>query len=77
MIPGHDNPKKRRAVFGGYIHSNIVALNIKLFTRYVRRHPSKKINIKKLLESFLDASESHKTSANLSVRAYFRQFSDW
>ena len=58
-------------------YSNTVALNTGLFTRYVRRDPSKKINTKKLPESFLDASESHKTSANLSVRAYFRQFSDW
>ena len=39
--------------------------------------PEKKINTKKLVENFLDASESHKTSANLSVRAYFWQFSDW
>ena len=59
------------------IYSNIVALNTRLFTRYVRRHPSKKINNKSYLKSFSHASESHKTSANLSVRDYFRQFSDW
>ena len=35
------------------IYSNIVALNTKLFTRYLRRHPSKKINTKKLLEKLL------------------------
>ena len=29
------------------------------------------------MKSFLGASESHRTSANLSVRAYFRQFFDW
>ena len=34
------------------IYSNIVALNTKLFTRYVRRHPSKTINTKKLLDKF-------------------------
>ena len=32
------------------IYSNIVVLNTKLFTRYVRTHPSKKINTKKLPE---------------------------
>ena len=32
------------------IYSNIVALNTRFFTRYMRRHPSKKINTKKLLE---------------------------
>ena len=30
------------------IYSNIVALNTWLFTRYVRRHPSKKINYRKV-----------------------------
>ena len=39
--------------------------------------PVKRLTPKGYLKSFLDASESHKTSANLSVRAYFRQFSDW
>ena len=29
------------------------------------------------LESFSDVSESHKTSANSSVQAYFRKFPDW
>ena len=43
----------------------------------VRRHPSEKISTNKYLKRFLDASESLETSANLSVRAYFRQFSDW
>ena len=75
VIPDHENPQKRRTMFGGY--SNIVAFSTKLFTRHVRRHPSKKINTKKLPEKLLDASESYKTSANLSIRAYFRQFSDW
>ena len=56
------------------IYSNIVALNTRLFARFVRRHPSKQINTKKLPEKFLDASENHKTSANLSVRDYFWQF---
>ena len=32
------------------IYSNIAALNTKLFTRYVRRHPSKNINTTKLRE---------------------------
>ena len=63
--------------FLAVIYSNIVTLNTKLFTKYVKRHPSKKINTKKLPEKLLDASESHKTSAGLSVRAYFPQFSDW
>ena len=39
--------------------------------------PVKRLTPKIYLESFLDASESHKTSANLSVRAYFQQFSNW
>ena len=59
------------------IHSNIVALNTRLLTRYVRRHPSKSLTPKRYLKSFSDASESHKTSTNLFVRVNFRQFSDW
>ena len=39
--------------------------------------PVKRLTPKNYLKSFLDVSDSHKTSANLSVRAYFRQFSDW
>ena len=39
--------------------------------------PVQRLTPKSYLKSFLDASESHETSANLSVRAYFRQFSDW
>ena len=49
VIPGHGNPQKRRTMLG-VIYSNIVALNTILFTRYVRKHPSKKINTKKLPE---------------------------
>ena len=30
------------------VYSNIVAFNTRLFTRYVRRHPSEKINTKKV-----------------------------
>ena len=39
--------------------------------------PVKRLTPNSYLTSFSDASESHKTWANLSVRAYFRQFSDW
>ena len=78
VIPGHRNPQKRRTMFGSYLFKyNNIALNTRLFTRYVRKHPSKNINTIKLLEKFLDASERHKTSTNSSVRDYFRQFSDW
>ena len=59
------------------IYSNIIPLNTKLFTKYLRRHPSKHIRTKDHLKSFPDASKSHKRSTNLSDRAYFRQFSDW
>ena len=59
------------------IYSNILALNTRLFTRYVRRHPSNKINTKKLPEKLVRCLREPKTSANLSVQAYFRQFSDW
>ena len=37
----------------------------------------KRLTPKSYLKSFLGASKSNKTSANLSVRDYFRQFSDW
>ena len=56
VIPGHVNHLKSPGIDqkGGQclavIYSNIVALNTKLFTRYVRRHPGKKINTKKLPE---------------------------
>ena len=46
MIPGYRIGGQCLAV----IYLNIVALNTILFTRYVRRHPSKKINTKKLPE---------------------------
>ena len=76
VIPSQGNPR-----WGGHcltvIYSNIVPLNTKLFTKYLRRHPSKHICTRKLPESFPDASKSHKTSTNLSYRAYFRQLSDW
>ena len=49
VIAGDGNPQKRWTMFGG-IYSNIVALNTRPFTRYVRRHPSKRINTKKLPE---------------------------
>ena len=39
--------------------------------------PVKRLTPKSYRKSFSDASENHKTSADLSVRAYFRQFSDW
>ena len=77
VIPGHGNLQKRWTMFGGYLFKYF-CVKYQLFTRFVRRHPSKKhLTPKSYLKSFLDASESHKTSANLSVRAYFRQFSDW
>ena len=56
------------------IHSNIVALNTRLSTRYVRRHPSEKINTKSHLKSFLDTSESHETSANFPFQIAFGSF---
>ena len=37
------------------IYSNIVVLNTKRFTRYVKKHPSKKINTKKLPEKLFRA----------------------
>ena len=75
VIPSHGNPQLRRTLYGGYL-SNIVPLNSRLFTKYLRRYPSKHIRTKNHLKSFPDVSKSHKTSTNLSVRAYFRRFSD-
>ena len=49
VIPGHENPQKRRTMFGGYLFKHC-CVKYQLFTRYVRRHPSKKINTKKLPE---------------------------
>ena len=59
------------------IYSNIVPLNTKLFTKHLRRHFSKHIRTKNHLKSFSDVSNSHKTSTNLSNRAYFWEFSEW
>ena len=67
-------PRKRGQCLA-VIYSNIVALNTRLFTR--EGIPVKRLTPKSYLKSFLDASGSHKTSANLSVRDYFRQFPDW
>ena len=47
------------------IYSNIVVLNARRLTSYVRRHPSKKIKRltpKSYLKNFSNASKSHKTS---------------
>ena len=49
------------------IYPNIVALNTRLSTRYVRRHPSKKINAKTLPEK----------PFQMPPIVSFRQFSDW
>ena len=50
VISGHGNPPKKGGQCLAVIYSNIVALNIRLFTMYLRRHPSKKINTKKVPE---------------------------
>ena len=49
VVPGHGNPQESRQC-SAVIYSNTVALNTKLFTRYGRKHPSKKINTKELPE---------------------------
>ena len=59
------------------IYSNIVAWNTNFSSDMWEGIPVKRLTPKSYLKSFSDASESHKTSTNLSVRAYFRQFSDW
>ena len=46
VIPGHIPRKGGQCLAVTY--SNIVALNTRLFTRYARRRPSKKINTKKV-----------------------------
>ena len=61
VIPNHWNPQMRRTLFDGYLFK-IVPSNTKLFTKYLRRHPSKHIRTKNYLKSFPDASKSHKTS---------------
>ena len=48
VIPGHGNPQKRRTMLA-VIYSNVVALNTRPFTRYVRRHPIKKVTPKSYL----------------------------
>ena len=72
VIPGHGNAQKRRTMFICYLFK-YCSLIIKNFTKYLKTHPSEQIhNQKNHLKSFSDVPESHKTSANLSDRAYFR-----
>ena len=51
VISGNVNPRKGGQCLA-IIYSNIVALNTRLFTRYVRRHPSKKIITKSYVKAF-------------------------
>ena len=77
VIPGHGDSQKRRTMFGGYFFK-YCCFKYRTFSPGMWEGISvKTLTPKSYLKSFLDASESHKTSANLSVRAYFRQFSDW
>ena len=73
LIPCHGIPRK-----GGQclvvIYSNIFALNTKVFTRCVRRRPSKEINTKRYLKSCSDASESHKYQLTCLVKITSRSF---
>ena len=79
IVPGDSGlriPRKRGQCLAVF-YSNIIALNTKIFTRYLRTHYSKQIHTKKPHEKLLGVSKSHKTSVNLSDRAYFWQYIDW
>ena len=78
VIPGYGNPQKSRTMFGGYLFK-YCCVKYQTFHQVGEKasHAVKRLTPKNYLKSFSDASESHKTSANLSVQAYFRQFSDW
>ena len=54
------------------IYSNIVPLSIKISPSILKHTLVIRLTPKNNLKSFLDAPESHKTSANLSDRDYFR-----
>ena len=76
VIPSNGNPQMRWTLFDGYLfkYSNIVRLIIKLFTKYLKRHPNKH-RTKKPPEKLSKCLQE--PSTNLSYQAYFRQFSDW
>ena len=63
-------------MFGGYLFK-YCRVKCQTFHQVCDKASVKRLTPKSYLKSFLDASNSHETSANLSVRAYFRQFSDW
>ena len=77
VISSHGNPQMRRTVFEGYLFK-YCSVKYKAFHQ-VSEKTSKQTDShqKNHMKSFPDAPKSHKTSTNLSDRAYFRQFSDW
>ena len=76
VIPNHGNPQMRRTLFDGYLFE-YCSVKYHTFHQENEKSPANILAKTNHLKSFLDPSESHKTSSNLSDRAYFRQFSDW
>ena len=59
VIPGYWNPYRKDGELLEVVCSSIVALNTKTFTKYLRTHPSKQIDIKRPPEKYPDPSKSH------------------
>ena len=73
VTPSHGNPQMRLTLFGGYLFK-YCSVKYQIFTKYLSRHPSKHIRTKKTPEKLSRCPKSHKTTTNLSDRAYFREF---
>ena len=77
VIPVHGNPHMRRTLFDGYLFK-YCSIKYQIFYQASEKTSQQTYCApKNHLKSFSDASKSHKTSTNVSDRAYFRQFSDW
>ena len=74
VIPSHGNPQMRRTLLGGYL---LKYCPVKHQTFHQVSEKTSQQTYSHQKTSIPDASKSHKTSTNLSDRAYFRQFSDW
>ena len=79
LVPGDSKSwesQMRWTLFDGYLFK-YCSVKYHTFHEVSEKTSQQTYSPQKPPESFPDASKRHKTSTNLSNRAYFRQFSDW
>ena len=72
VIPSHGNPQMRQTLFDSYLFK-YCSVKCQSFHRVFEKTSQQTyLHQKNYLKSFPDACKSHKTSTNLSDRAYFQ-----